>query len=183
MVQNPGQLASGKICVRDQAGFGANGFAHRALLQVLDGLRCPAALPHDGVVHRLSGLLVPDNGGLPLVGDADGSDIAVTRPDFAHGLQHDGELRGPKLHGVVFHPAGLGVDLPELLLGSAAGGPLAVEQDAPGAGRALVQGDHITGHRVTPRSASACPPGGRDGLPQSRWKEIPPRFSGPDSGR
>lgn len=39
--------------------------------QTGDNVRGTSVGPHDGVVERLSGRAVPDNGGLSLVGDTD----------------------------------------------------------------------------------------------------------------
>src|SRR5699024_4051293 len=55
-------------------------------------------------------------------------------------------LAGVDLHGVVLHPAGMGVMLGKLFLGQADDVLLPVKQDAPAAGGALVQGDDILFH-------------------------------------
>ena len=58
-----------------------------------------------------AGLPVPDDGGLPLVGDADALDVADLHPGLGDDLHHHRVLAGPDLHGVVLHPALMGVDL------------------------------------------------------------------------
>ena len=52
--------------------------------------------------------------------------------------------------GIVFDPARLGVDLPELPLGHRLHAGLPVEQDRAGAGGALIQGQNVGVHRVQP---------------------------------
>ena len=87
-------------------------------------------------------------GGLPLVGDADGGDLLGVDVGAVHRLRQGPLLRGPDLHGVMLHPAGLGIDLVEGILGPGDDISRPVEQDGTGAGGALVQGDHIGFHRT-----------------------------------
>ena len=146
VVEDPLDLGAGEIGVCHEA---------RALLELrgvalgLEGVTVgagAAALPDDGVADRLAGGLVPDDGGLPLVGDADGGDAGGRGPDFPHGLHRYAQLGGPDLPGVVLHPAGLGEDLGELLLRTAAHPALPVEQDAPVAGGPGVKSHDIFCH-------------------------------------
>ncbi len=116
-VQKPAELRAGEVSVQQQSRL----FRHRLLQPVgpepvTDGRR-PAALPDDGVIDRLPRPGVPHHGGLPLVGDADGSDALGIDMGGVHRLGHRLALRGPDLHRVMLHPAGLGVDLPEGPLG------------------------------------------------------------------
>ena len=90
----------------------------------------PAALPDDGMVHRLTGGLVPDDGCLALVRDADGGDVLRRRADLVHGRQRHAELGRPDLVGVMLDPAGLGEILGELLLRDAAHLAPGVKKDA-----------------------------------------------------
>ena len=52
-----------------------------------------------GVVNRPPGDFVPDNGGLPLVGDANGGNVVDIDTALGHHLVHDSILGGPDLHG------------------------------------------------------------------------------------
>ena len=72
--------------------------------------------PDDGVMDRLACLPIPDDGGLSLVGDANGGEQAGGDTRFGENISHGGELSFPYLVGVVFDPTGLGKDLAELLL-------------------------------------------------------------------
>lgn len=77
--------------------------------------------PDDAVVDGFSGLLVPDDGGLALVGDAQRRNLIFARAPvhLADNLGHflRGALGGaPDGNGVVFAPAGLRHDLLVLVL-------------------------------------------------------------------
>ena len=106
VVENPADLARGKIGVDEQAGLRLNRVAGAVGLQPLAVVGGAAVLPDDGVVHRLAGLAVPDDRRLALVGDADGGD--VLRPDVraAERLDRDADLRRPDFLRVVLDPAG-----------------------------------------------------------------------------
>jgi hypothetical protein len=143
VVEDPLDLGAGEVGVHHQAGVLLDVALESPRLQVVaDGGRAPA-LPDDGVVDRLAGGLVPDDGGFPLVGDADGGHFLGAD---AHGLKNlagHAHLAAPDFHGVMLDPAGLGVDLGEFLLGHADALARLVEQDGAGTGGALVQGENI----------------------------------------
>src|SRR5690606_13503019 len=106
--------------------------------QLPDQLVRAGVLPHDRVAERLTGGGVPQQGGLPLVGDADRGQVgagqagAVQCPaDHPLGLV-------PDLGRVVLHPSGLGKDLPVFGLVSGDDGAVGSEQDAAGGGGPLI---------------------------------------------
>src|SRR5699024_1578288 len=103
-------------------------------------------LPDDGVVDGLTGVLVPHHGRLALVGDAHGGQVAAV--DIGTGECPAGHFAGiaPDLHGIVLHPAGLGQDLLVLDLAGVDDLTAVVEDDRPGAGRALVDGEYVVRH-------------------------------------
>ena len=146
MVEDPADLGGGKIGVRQQTG-GLPDVVGQALghQTVHDG-RGAAALPDDGVVDGHSGGLVPQDGGLALVRDADGGKVRSADVALGDDLHHHGVLAGPDLHGVVLHPALFRVELGELLLADGGDVLLFVKQDSAGAGGALVEGEDVSGH-------------------------------------
>ena len=87
MLQNPGNLGGAEIGVRHQAGLLPDFLVEAVLLQPLDHVRGAAALPYDGIVYRLSGILVPQNRSLPLVGDADGGYLLRAHACHGHALR------------------------------------------------------------------------------------------------
>ena len=70
-----------------------------------------AILPDDGVVDRLAGVAIPEDGGFALVGDADGGDVAGVMPAFFSALNGDSPLRLPDLVRIMLDPSGLRKDL------------------------------------------------------------------------
>ena len=104
---------------------------------------CARVLPHDGVVKRRARARIPDGGGLALVGDADGREVARPQVGAAEGLDGHTDLGGPDFLGVVLDPAGLGEELGVLLLGDGPDGALLVEDDGPGAGGPFVKGQNV----------------------------------------
>ena len=143
VVQQPFDLGAGEIGVGHKAGLFADGVAVAFGLQLVDDGGGAAALPDDGVGDGLAGGLIPDNGGLPLVGDADGGNILRGDAQLFHGGPGDLQGGGPDLLRVVLHPAGVGEDLAEFLLGSGADVSRMVKKNAAGAGGTLVKGHDV----------------------------------------
>src|SRR5690606_24291398 len=75
--------------------------------------------------------------------DAYGRDVGGGGAGVAQGLACRFQLRCPDLHRVVLDPAGLRIVLAELALGQPAHLAVAVEQDGPRTGGALVQGQDV----------------------------------------
>ena len=150
MVHDPFQLRTGKIGVNEQSRLFRHRFPQALRLQPVADLRRPAALPHDGVVYRATRPPVPQNGRFPLVGDADARDGLGVDVGGVHRLRQGPGGSGPDLHGIVLHPARLGEDLPEGILGLGHDLPPAVEQNGPGGGGPLVQRRDISFHREFP---------------------------------
>ena len=127
-----------------QARGGLDALVQSLPLQVLAQLRRAAALPDDGVVHRYACVPVPEDGGLPLVGDADTGD--GPRRKAGRRLCRSKALRLPDLHGVVLYPAGAGIVLGKAVLGHGGNAALPVKDDGPRAGGALIQRQYVIGH-------------------------------------
>ncbi len=140
MVEQPGELGAGEIGVQHQPGLGAEGRLMPLAPQQVALARGAPVLPDDGMVDRPAGRAVPDHGGFPLVGDADGGDIGGGHAGPGNRLHRHAELRGPDLLGVVLHQAGRGEELAEFLLGEAADRAVMVEHQGAGTGCSLVKG-------------------------------------------
>ena len=146
IVQNPFDLGSGEIGVDQQAGFVAHVGCHAVSGQfIADRGRAPA-LPNDGVVHRLAGVLVPDDGRFALVRDADACDIRRRQAAFFKRLAHGVELRIQNDHGVVLDPARLGINLREGILRQRHDVAALVKNNRTGACGALIQSHNVTIH-------------------------------------
>ena len=146
VIQQPLELGGGEVCVGEQAGDGPDVLLQPVGAELIHQLRRAAALPHDGVVQGPAGGPVPQDGGLPLVGDADGGNLRRLHPRPGDGLHHHAVLGRPDLHGVLLYPALPGVVLGQLLLGHAQDVLLPVEENGPGAGGALIQGQNVLAH-------------------------------------
>ena len=110
MVQNPLDFGCGKVGIRHKAGILFDILCHARLAEQLIHQRCSAAaLPHNGVINGAAGRFFPQNRGFALVGNADGGNIMRIHAALGYHLVHHAILAGPYLHGVVLHPALLGV--------------------------------------------------------------------------
>jgi hypothetical protein len=96
------------------------------------------ALPNDGIHERFAGIFIPEHGGLPLIGDADGGQIRSANIRFCQGAADHFLCVLPDLEGIMFHPSRLWKDLFMLLLVNVYDLSVAVKDDEPVAGRALI---------------------------------------------
>ena len=116
-----------------------NRLARAVRFEPLAEVRRPAILPDDGVVDRLAGLAIPDDGRFALVGDADGRDVLRAHLRPPERFDGDADLRRPDLLRVVLDPPGARKDLREFLLRDRADRAVVIEDDGARAGRALVE--------------------------------------------
>ena len=116
VVENPRHLAARKVSVDDEAGAFADEVLVAVALQPIAVVRRPAVLPDDRVVDRNSGLAIPHDRRLALVGDADGGDVSRPQVRPPERLGRHGDLRRPDLAGIVLDPARARKDLRKLPL-------------------------------------------------------------------
>ena len=133
-------MASGK------PGLGAEAVLAAVRGQLGDGRRDAGVLPDQGVVDRLAGVAIPDDGGLALVGDADGGEVGGAEGALLQGGGDHFAGAPPDLVRIVLDPSGLGVDLFVLFLGDADDAAGMVENDEAGAGGSLVDRADVVGH-------------------------------------
>ena len=114
--QQPSDLGGGKISVQHEAGLAADQWRFASGAEAIAFLGGAAILPHDRVVNGLAGFAVPQQRGLPLVGDADGGNVGGIELGFFDSGLGGGELGFPDGIGVMLHPAGFGENLREFLL-------------------------------------------------------------------
>ena len=96
VVENPADLAAREVGVDEQPGLLLDQRPGAVRLQPLAEVRGPPILPDDGVVDRLAGLAIPDDGRLALVGDADGGDVLGRQTRAPERLDGDADLRSPR---------------------------------------------------------------------------------------
>ncbi|GAA4945772.1 hypothetical protein GCM10023238_10130 [Streptomyces heliomycini] len=140
VVEQPAGLGTGEVGGQGEAGLAAEAVLTDVAAELAAEGVGAGVLPDDGVVDRLTGVPVPQHGGLALVGDADGLDVVAGDAGLLDGSGDDLLDVGPDLGGVVLDPARLGEDLLVLLLVDGDDAPVAVEDDAAGGGGALVDG-------------------------------------------
>ena len=155
IVQDPFYLRAGKVGVDHQTGLLPEFFRQTLCLQRVAVFRGPAALPDNSVIDRLAGFLIPDDGSLALVCDADRGNVRGGDVDLVHRLYGDAQLACPDLVCVVLHPSGLGKILGELSLCDRAHFPLFVKEDASVAGCPCIQRHDIFRHFLTTSVSSA----------------------------
>src|SRR5690606_224666 len=109
-------LGAGEVAGEREPGLPAEAVLTHVAAQFAAERVGAGVLPDDGVVHRLTGRPVPQQGGLALVGDANGAEGVGAYPGPGERIVHDGPHPGPDLGGVVLDPPRSGEDLLVLLL-------------------------------------------------------------------
>ena len=137
IIENPLDLGRGKISVNDEPGLAANPVA--LVVQTVAILGGAAVLPDDGIAHRLAGGAVPDDGGLALVGHADGGDILRFQPGLGKRFGEYRNLRAPNLLRIVLDPTRRRKMLGKRLLGDADRLAMAIENNRARGRRPLVK--------------------------------------------
>jgi len=173
-VQQPHQLGRGEIGVQQQAGARP----HQRLGAFPDqrpaGGGGAPVLPDDGVVQHPAALALPQHGGLALVGDPERRHLLRPKPGTAQ--RRPAHLEGvlPDRLGIVFDPAIGGIVLHQFPLRRRHRPAMAIEQDRPGRGRPLVDGQNMAcRHRGSPGSHPNGAQPGRE--PRARPAPTEPR--------
>ncbi len=150
VLQNPLHLACGEVGGGRQPGLAPDDVAAAVAVQRRGDAVGAGVLPDDRVVIRPAGAPVPYQRGFPLVGDAQRGQVGGRQLCLVQ-RRHD-HRRGsfPDLDGIVLDPAGLGQDLFVLELVAPDLGAVVVEDHAPRAGGALVDGGDELGQLLLP---------------------------------
>ena len=138
VVEDPGHLRAPEVRIEQQPGPLADVRLEALRLELLAERRGPPVLPDDRVVDRLSGLAIPDQRRLALVGDPDRREVTGGDPGVAQRALRRLELRAPDVLRVVLDPARLRKVLRKLALIEPADRAVLVEDDRARTGRALV---------------------------------------------
>ena len=86
VVKDPLDLGTAEVCVDNQSGLLTNFVDETLSLELVAVLCGTAILPYDSMVDRLLGVDVPDDGGLTLIGNADGGDIQAVDINLSDSL-------------------------------------------------------------------------------------------------
>ena len=104
MIQYPLELSGREIGVDDEAGLLPEFLRQAPGFQLVAVFAGAAALPDDSVVNRPSGIFIPQDGRLALVGDADARHIGRRN------------IGGPDFHRVLLDPSLVRIMLGQLML-------------------------------------------------------------------
>ena len=116
-------------------------------LHLLASFSGSAILPDDRVVDRLARFPVPYDRRLPLIGDADGRQVARAYARLAQNLDHRAHLRGEDVEGIMLDPTALGVDLLELALPVGDDVAIFAKENGTRAGGSLVERENVRHQR------------------------------------
>lgn len=151
--QQPGCLRPGEVAGQRQSGGLPEAVLAVRAAQLRAQLRRTGVLPDDRMVHRPAGGPVPQDRGLPLVGDAQRTELIRAQPRLRERARHHRLHLRPDLGCVMLHPARLGEDLPVLTLVDGDDRPAVVEDDAAARRGALIdRGYVLLGLPVLPAS-------------------------------
>ena len=143
MVEQPGDLAGGKIRIEQQPGLGGDSGFVAAFAQRVASIRGAPVLPDDGVMDRLAGGAIPDHHRFALIGDADAGDIFRREARLRHRLAHDGDRGLPDFLRIVLDPARRRINLGEFALRGGERLKPGIEHDRARRCRALIDGDDM----------------------------------------
>ena len=146
MIENPLDFGAGKIGVRHEARRFPDVPSKPARNKLVHDGRGTPALPDNRVVDGPPRRLVPDHGGFPLVGNADGGNVFDGNVELGDKLHHHRILGRINLQRIMLDPALAGIDLGEFLLDHSGKVQLAVKQYGAGTGCPLIQRHDIAAH-------------------------------------
>ena len=138
-IEDPAHLRRGEVGVDHETGALAHQRFEPARSQLFADARARAALPYDRGMDRATGRAFPHDGGLALVGDADGRDVRCADARRRDRLAPDGDRRREDLVGIVLDVSRRRVALRDLAIRAATDRAGRVEDEGGRAGRALVE--------------------------------------------
>ncbi len=103
-VEQPAHFRSGEIRGERQAAPVAEAVLAKLGTELAAERVGARVLPDDGVVHGLAGMRVPHHGGLTLVGDTNGNQVAHVETSGFEGAMHDFDHVAQDLAWVVLDP-------------------------------------------------------------------------------
>ncbi len=129
MVEKPSHFAARKIRVDHESRALLDQLGVPCGFEAIAELRSAPILPHNRVVNRLARFPIPEDGCFALIGNPDTRDAVGGKTRLFKCGPRRVELRLPYFVRVVLDPAGLGEDLPELLLRDGTNGAVLVEDN------------------------------------------------------
>ena len=146
VIQDPLDLRAGEVGIDKQPSLLLHVITESVRHQLVTDGRRAAALPDDCIIDRSAGVLVPDDGRLALVRDADAGDVRRRQAALFKRLAHGKHLTLKDDHRVMFHPARFWVDLRGGILRQRHNVALTVENNRAGTGCTLVKCNDVAVH-------------------------------------
>ena len=146
IIQDPFYLGGRKIRIDNKSCFFSEFIGKSFFLQTVTILRSSAALPYDCMINRLSRILIPDNGGLSLIGDTDRCNILCRCLNLVHSLSGNRKLCGPDLTCIMLYPSRFWKMLDKLLLCHTADPSAFIKKNTAVTGRSGIQRHNIFCH-------------------------------------
>ena len=146
VIQNPLDLRAGEVGIDEQTGFLLHVVAETVRHQLVADGRRAAALPDDCIIDRSAGVLVPDDGRLALVRDADAGDVRRRQAALFKCLAHGEQLALEDDHRVMLNPARFRIDLREWILRQRYDVSLTIEDNRAGTGCTLIKCNDVAVH-------------------------------------
>ena len=146
IVQDPLDLRAGEISIDEQPGLLLHVITESVRHQLVADGRRAAALPDDCIIDRSAGVLVPDDGRLALVRDADAGDVRRRQAALFKCLAHGEQLALEDDHRVMLDPARFRIDLREWILRQRYDVSLTIEDNRAGTGCTLIKCNDVAVH-------------------------------------
>ena len=146
MIENPFQFGCAEIRIDQKPGLFPDFLAVSLCLEAVAVFCGSPALPYDGMINRLSRILIPDNGGLSLIGDTDRCNILCRCLDLVHSLSGNRKLCGPDLTCIMLYPSRFRKMLDKLLLCHTADPSAFIKKNTAVTGRSGIQRHNIFCH-------------------------------------
>ena len=93
VIEHPGELCGREVGIDDQAGIAAHVGLPARTFELVTVLGGATILPYDSLTKWLTGISIPQQGSLTLVGDAYGSDFRCPDTCLLHHPASHGQLR------------------------------------------------------------------------------------------
>src|SRR6266852_6275609 len=105
--KQPAQLQAAEVCAQRQPGLRPEAVLPAFTGEARDVFLNPCVLPNDGIRHWFAGLALPEDCGLPLIGNADGGQIRSAQPALLERFSDHFFRAAQDFQRVMLHPARL----------------------------------------------------------------------------
>ena len=142
IVDDPANLCGREIRVYHQSGL----LPDHIPVFLRDGIRIfgrASVLPHDRVIDRYSGRLVPEHHCFTLVVNTDAAQLCRINAGLSASLRNRVQHTVPDLHRIVLHPARVRITLREFFVASAGHIPVLIHDKSRGSRRSAVKTEVI----------------------------------------